>query len=354
VAAGAIEAADWIAAYRNEIAEARAFSGPRTLTSVFFGGGTPSLMPPEVVGAVLDAAAACWPPAPHCEVTLEANPTSVEAGRMADMRHAGVNRVSLGLQALDDADLRRLGRTHSVAEGLAALAVAMRTFDRVSVDLIYARQHQTLAAWDHELRMAVELGTRHLSLYQLTIEPGTVFHARRNTGQLPGLADLDLQAEMYEVTQERCEAAGLPAYEVSNHAAPGEECRHNLLYWSGGDYAGVGPGAHGRLTVRSQRWATVAPGDPSAWLAAARAGRTPTATERLEPSEAADEYLVMGLRHRAGIDLDAYASLAGRPVRAEALASLASEGLAACDGRRIRATAKGFLLLDELIRRLAA
>ena len=270
--AGAVDEARWARAFEAEIARVAAETGPRALSSVFLGGGTPSLMSPELVASVLGAARAAWPMGEDVEVTLEANPTSVEAGRFRGYRDAGVNRVSLGVQALDDADLRRLGRRHDLAQALAAIEVARATFERVSFDLIYARQHQSAAAWRAELVRALAMGPDHLSLYQLTIEDGTAFGARLAAGRLPGLPDEDAGAELYEITQDMCDAAGLPAYEVSNHARPGAASRHNLIYWRGGDWAGVGPGAHGRLTLDGRRWASEAEPRPDTWLAAVEAG----------------------------------------------------------------------------------
>jgi oxygen-independent coproporphyrinogen-3 oxidase len=259
-------------------------------------------MEPEVVDRVLRAARAVWPFANDIEVTLEANPTSVEAGRFVGYAAAGVNRVSMGVQALRDDDLRRLGRMHSVAEARAAFDVARGLFGRVSFDLIYARQDQTVAEWRAELGEAMAMAVDHLSLYQLTVEEGTVFAARHAAGQLRGLPDEDRAAEMWEVTQEVTHHAGLGSYEVSNHAREGAESRHNLIYWRYGDYAGVGPGAHGRLTLGGERWATEAPRAPGAWLAAAEAGRGELARETLTREDQRAEFLLMGLRLREGVE----------------------------------------------------
>jgi oxygen-independent coproporphyrinogen-3 oxidase len=297
-----IDQGRWAAAYEREIARLGAETGPRVLRSVFFGGGTPSLMEPEVVDRVLRAARAVWPFANDVEVTLEANPTSVEAGRFADYAAAGVNRVSMGVQALRDADLRRLGRMHTVAEAQAAFDVARGLFGRVSFDLIYARQDQTVAEWRAELGEAMAMAVDHLSLYQLTIEDGTVFGARFAAGQLRGLPDEDRAGAMWDVTQEATAAAGLGAYEVSNHARDGAESRHNLIYWRYGDYAGVGPGAHGRLTLGGVRWATEGPRAPGAWLAAAEAGVGEVARERLSVADQRVEFLLMGMRLREGVE----------------------------------------------------
>ena len=295
----------WADAYVREIARVGAETEGRVLRSVFFGGGTPSLMDPSVVDRVLAAVRATWPMANDIEITLEANPTSVEAARFAGYRDAGVNRVSMGIQALNDADLRALGRLHSVDEAMAALEVARAAFDRVSFDLIYARQGQSVADWQAELSQALALGPDHLSLYQLTIEEGTAFGDRYKAGKLRGLPDEDAAADMYAATQEICEAAGLPAYEVSNHAKPGCESRHNLIYWRYGDYAGIGPGAHGRLTLGGQRFATATPLAPAGWLGQVRKdGHGEVPREVLDQEAQLAEYLLMGLRLREGVALD--------------------------------------------------
>jgi oxygen-independent coproporphyrinogen-3 oxidase len=292
----------WARALASEVARHAAETGPRVLRSVFFGGGTPSLMAPETVAAVIDAARA-WPWANDVEVTLEANPTSVEAGRFRAFREAGVNRVSLGVQALNDQDLRALGRRHDVAEALAAWGVARDTFERASLDLIYARQGQSVEAWEAELAEALRLAAGHLSLYQLTVEEGTAFGDRLRAGKLRGLPDEDRAADLWEATQRLTEAAGYGAYEVSNHAQDGAESRHNLVYWRGGDWAGVGPGAHGRLTLGA-RTATEAHRSPGRWLEAVeRTGSGESAREALTEVEAAEERLLMGLRLTEGVDL---------------------------------------------------
>ena len=268
--AASIDQDRWAAAYLAEIGRLADETPGRVLNSIYFGGGTPSLMRADVVAAILNRAADRWTLANDVEITLEANPGSVEADRFAGYAAAGVNRVSLGVQALNDDDLRRLGRIHSADEALRALDVARATFGRVSFDLIYARQDQTLPDWQAELARALAMGPDHLSLYQLTIEPGTAFYARHQAGGLRGLPDEDLGADLYALTQEMTAAAGLPAYEVSNHAGPGGESRHNLIYWRAGDWGGLGPGAHGRLTLGGSRWATEAPLAPGAWLRPSR------------------------------------------------------------------------------------
>ena len=349
----AVDQARWCRALVAEIAAAAADTPGRSVGTVFFGGGTPSLMPPETVAAALDAIGRGWRLAEGSEVTLEANPTSVEAGRFRGYRDAGVNRLSLGVQALDDADLRALGRRHDVAEAVRAFEVARAIFPRVSFDLIYARQGQTPAGWRRELGRALAMAVDHLSLYQLTIEPGTRFGDLAARGRLRGLPAAAAGAEMFRATQEICDRAGLPGYEVSNHARPGGESRHNLVYWRYGDYAGIGPGAHGRLTVGGTRWATEAIRVPEAWLAAVEAGSGRVASRTaVTPGEQAVEMAIMGLRLAEGIDPGRYAALAGEPVPELRIAELADLGLVARDHGRLRVTAKGRPLLDAVLRRL--
>ncbi len=344
-----IDEAAWRGALLADLAHEAALLPGRRLGSIFFGGGTPSLMAPATVAAIVDAAYRHWRPVDDIEITLEANPSSVEAARFAGLAHAGVNRVSLGLQALDDAALRFLGRAHDAAEGLAALDVAQASFPRVSFDLIYARPDQGEAAWNAELRRATSFGTSHLSLYQLTIEPGTRFATLAARGEL-ALPDAERAAAMFEATRALAAAAGLPAYEVSNHAAPGAESRHNLAYWRYSDYAGVGPGAHGRrggmATVRHRK--------PENWLRAVSRRRHGIAEETvLRASERAQEALLMGLRLADGIDLAAIARRTGQPrerlVDAAAVARLATHGLVAPSGDRLGVTEPGMLLLDAIL-----
>lgn len=322
----------------------------RRLGSIFFGGGTPSLMPPATVAAVIDAAERHWGFAPGIEITLEANPSSVEAARFADLAAAGVNRVSLGLQALEDDALRFLGRAHGVAEGLAALETAQSVFGRVSFDLIYARPDQDLAAWEAELARAIGFGTEHLSLYQLTIEPGTRFATLFEKGELAAY-DPDAAADLFEATRAITAAAGLPAYEISNHARPGAESRHNLTYWRYGDYAGVGPGAHGRrgglATQRHKK--------PENWLGAvARNGHGAQIEDPLTGHERAVEALVMGLRLPEGVDLTRVDALAGgaAPIDSRALARLRDQGLVATEADRLRVTDAGMPVLEAILREL--
>ncbi|MGU3542676.1 radical SAM family heme chaperone HemW [Methylobacterium sp. A52T] len=345
----------FLAAFRAEIAHSAARTPGRTVTSIFLGGGTPSLMRPATVAGLLDAVAAHWAVAPDAEVTLEANPSSVEAGRFHGYRAAGVNRVSLGIQALDDASLRTLGRLHDTAQALDAIALAQSAFARTSFDLIYARPGQTPEMWRAELSDALARAAEHLSLYQLTIEPGTPFHGLAAAGKLV-TPDDEVGRALYDVTQELCAKAGLPAYEISNHARPGAESRHNLLYWRYGEYAGIGPGAHGRLVTGRGRIGTVTERSPEAWLARVEAeGHGIVETETLSAADQADEFLVMGLRLREGIDPDRYAALKGRPLNGNRIGVLIGDGLLErLPGGRIAATARGALVLNALVAELAA
>jgi len=352
--AATIDQRRWRDAYVREIARVAEETPGRVLETVFFGGGTPSLMEPEVAADVLEAVRAAWPMVNDPEITLEANPGSVEAGRFRGFRDAGVNRVSMGVQALRDDDLRRLGRLHSVKEARQAFDIARECFDRVSFDLIYARQDQTLADWRAELGEALSMAVDHLSMYQLTIEEGTAFGDRFARGGQRGLPDEEVQADMYDVTQEVCAAHGMPAYEVSNNAAPGAESRHNLIYWRMGDYLGVGPGAHGRLTLGGSRWATVAPRSPAAWLSLVErglAGEEPR--EGVSREEQATEYLLMSMRLLEGLDLSRYEALAGFPIAPERIAELGDLGLVRVDSGRLIATAEGRAVLNGVLRELA-
>lgn len=339
----------WRRAFLAELERAAGETGHRRLHTVFFGGGTPSLMEPQTVAEILAAVQRLWSVTNDWEVTLEANPGSVEAGRFSAYRAAGVNRVSLGVQSLDDQQLARLGRRHSAAEARAALDIALRTFDRVSLDLIYARQGQSLADWQRELSEALAFGTDHLSLYQLTIEDGTPFATLFRAGKLRGLPDEDLAADLYQLTQELCGGAGLPAYEVSNHARPGAESRHNRLYWTGGDYLGIGPGAHGRLTLGGHRWATEAPRAPGEWLRQVESGRQAAARTALAPEEVASEYLMMGLRVVEGVRIADLERLSGRHLDPAPLQYLASLGKVSLDAGLVQTTAAGRLVLNAVV-----
>jgi len=346
--------ARYLRAINAELADAAATTGRRAVRSIFFGGGTPSLMQPATVGAILDAIAWHWPLEPDAEITLEANPSSVEAERFRGYRAAGVNRVSLGLQSLENDALKFLGRLHSAEEALAAVSIARANFPRISFDLIYARPGQTPAAWRAELARALAEESEHLSLYQLTIEDDTPFSALYRNGRLK-IPNEEQARALWDVTQETCEARGLPAYEISNHARPGAACRHNLVYWRYGDYVGVGPGAHGRIGKGKTRHATMTEKNPEQWLALVeRTGRGRIVDDPLSESEQADELLLMGLRLREGIALARYASLAGRALDPARIAALEKEGLVETRGGRLRATASGFVVLDAIVADLAA
>jgi len=340
----------WLAAYVAEIARVAALTKGRTLTSVFFGGGTPSLMDPETVDGIMAAVRAMWPLSNSIEVTLEANPTSIEAGRFRRYQQAGVNRISMGIQALNDADLRALGRLHTVDEGLTAFETARDIFDRVSFDLIYARQGQGVADWQAELERALALGLNHLSLYQLTIEDGTAFGDRYAIGKLRGLPDEDLAADLYEITQEVCEKAGLRAYEVSNHAKDGYESAHNLTYWRYQDYAGVGPGAHGRLTIDSVKYATETSLAPGRWLEDVETtGSGESLRSPLSTKDQWAERLLMGLRLSEGVDLDGVL-LPPHDVFQNKINGLRDSGFVTFDGRTLRVTPLGRPVLNGVLR----
>jgi putative oxygen-independent coproporphyrinogen III oxidase len=340
-----VDQAAWRDALLTDLAHEAAI-GPRgPLGSIFFGGGTPSLMPPATVASLIAAAERHWGFLPGIEITLEANPSSVEAARFADLAAAGVNRVSLGLQALDDAALRFLGRAHGVSEGLAALDTAQAAFDRVSFDLIYARPGQSEAEWQAELARALAFGTGHLSLYQLTIEPGTRFATLAARGELAPV-DPDHGARLFELTRAMSAAAGLPAYEISNHARPGEESRHNLAYWRYADYLGVGPGAHGRRNAM----ATLRHKKPENWLARVAANSHGIEQEEaLDPDTRRTEALLMGLRLEEGVPI---ARIAGA-FDPDAVDRLASHGLIERTPERLRVLPPGMLLLDAILSKIA-
>jgi oxygen-independent coproporphyrinogen-3 oxidase len=347
-----IDQQQWREALLGDLAHEAELLPERRLTSIFFGGGTPSLMDPATVEAVIDAAVGHWQPATDIEITLEANPNSVEADRFADLSHAGINRLSLGLQSFDDAALTFLGRAHSAREGWRALEIAQKRFRRVSFDLIYALPGDSEASWSTTLAQALSLGTSHVSLYQLTIEPGTRFASMVGKGAFEPL-DAEATAALYELTDEMTSAAGLPAYEISNHARAGRESRHNLTYWRYGDYAGIGPGAHGRRlgmrTVRHKK--------PENFLRSLERNGHGIAEEApLSPVEAADEALVMGLRLREGVDVEAIAQRFGVPaiVDWERAERLVGSGHLLRDGTRLTLPLRGRLLLDHLLGEIAA
>ncbi len=324
----------------------------RTVDTIFFGGGTPSLMPPETVAAVIETIGKVWTLAPSAEITLEANPTSVEAARFAAYADAGVNRISMGIQSLNDDHLKALGRMHTVAEARAAFDIARDQFDRVSFDLIYARQRQTLADWRAELTEALDMAVDHLSLYQLTIEDGTRFGDMYTAGKLRDLPADDLAADMYFATQEICDHKGLPAYEISNHARPGAESQHNLIYWRYGDYIGVGPGAHGRITKQNQRFATEAYRSPNRWLDTVEAqGDGLSETTPLTAEDQTTEYLLMSLRLTEGTEMDRFTALGGQLDTAR-ITPLIDDGYLEMTNRHLKATTKGRPVLNALLREL--
>lgn len=345
-----VDQSAWAEALAQNIRRYADETGPRVLSSIFFGGGTPSLMEPATVDAILQAARDVWSISNDIEITLEANPTSVEAHRFESYAKLGVNRVSLGVQALNNGDLRKLGRLHSVEEAKTAYALARQFFDRVSFDLIYARRDQSLDDWRAELSEALDLAIDHLSLYQLTIEEGTAFWDRAQRGLLNGLPGDDLGADMYDLTQELCEAAGLYTYEVSNQAKPGAESKHNLIYWRGGDYVGVGPGAHGRLTLGDTRYATESLKQPEAWLRAATAGSAETARDPLTQQDIAYERLIMGMRLREGLEFSDVSDV----IDHARLKVLLRSGHVWCVEDRIGATNTGRPLLNHIISQLTA
>lgn len=349
-----IDQAAYSDAFRREISHMRDLSGAHEVTSIFIGGGTPSLMNPETVGGILDEVANAWHVPDGIEITMEANPSSVEATRFRGYRAAGVNRVSMGVQALNDADLRQLGRLHNVEEAFRAIGLARDIFPRMSFDLIYARPNQKPDDWQRELEQAISLAADHLSLYQLTIEEGTPFFGLHKAGKLV-VPDGDLSAELYELTQSVTEAHGMPAYEISNHARPGAESRHNLTYWRYGDYAGIGPGAHGRITTANGKLATATEKHPETWLASASAsGHGIAETEDLTNAAQADELLLMGLRLVEGVDLARWRTLSGRdldPAKEDFLTSLGFVQRLGPD--RLRCTAAGMLVLDRIVAELA-
>ncbi|MEM7742410.1 MAG: radical SAM family heme chaperone HemW [Pseudomonadota bacterium] len=346
-----VDHAAWADALLEEARHMRSLTGPRAADTVFFGGGTPSLMPPATVARVITQIDRLWGLAPGAEITLEANPTSVEAAKFRDYAAAGVNRLSMGVQALNDADLKALGRTHTAAEARAAFDIAREAFNRVSFDLIYARRDQTVPEWERELQEALSMAIDHLSLYQLTIEPGTRFGELADLGRRLNAPD-ERAAEMFEVTQALTENAGMPAYEISNHARPGAESRHNLIYWRYGDYAGIGPGAHGRITAGG-RTGTATRRDPADWLeTVGMDGHAIEETETLTPEDQAAEYLMMSLRLREGSDMSRYRTLSGAAVSEARVAALVSSGHLIRSGNRLIATDRGRITLNTVLMEL--
>ena len=355
VRGAAIDEARYLSAFKAEIAHRGTLAPRRIVRSVFFGGGTPSLMAPETVQGVIDAIASAWRLDKDAEITLEANPTSVEAERFRGYRSAGVNRLSIGVQALNDADLKALGRKHTVAEALAAVKLAAALFPRFSFDLIYGRPGQGAAQWRRELAEALGYVGDHVSLYQLTIEPDTMFERLRDAGKLK-LPDEELSLALFQTTREVTYARGLPAYEVSNHARPGGESRHNLIYWRYGEYAGIGPGAHGRLVTAKGRLAQETERHPEMWLTLVESeGNGVIESTPLSREEQGDEFLLMGLRLSEGVDPRAFEKVSGRPIDPDRLESLIEDGFLERDERgRIRVTAMGAPLLDTVVADVAA
>ncbi len=340
----------FVEAYGREIRHMASLAPNREVTSIFFGGGTPSLMEPQTVESILDMVSKSWSVSSTCEISMEANPSSVEAERFRAYRAAGVNRVSLGVQSLDDKQLQFLGRLHTASEAIKAIEIARETFPRISFDLIYARPEQTTEAWETELKSALQLSADHLSLYQLTIEQGTAFFDLHERGKLAPLPE-NASAELYELTQEITTQAGFQTYEISNHAKPGAECQHNLVYWRGQDYAGIGPGAHGRLSVNEGRLATATIKNPEEWWQQVMVHDHGMVEKfALLPSEHADELLLMGLRLAEGFDPSRYEALANKSFESEKISFLENLGMIETlkDGR-IKATLKGFLLLDAVV-----
>lgn len=352
---GDVDEDRFVEAFAVELAHRASLAPGREVRSVFFGGGTPSLMSPSTVAAILSRIASHWTMAKDVEITLEANPTSVEASRFKGFKAAGVNRVSLGVQALNDIDLKGLGRQHSVAEALMAVDIANSVFERTSFDLIYGRAGQTPAAWRKELDLALARAPEHVSLYQLTIEPDTMFERMVNTGKMT-IPDPDTQRALWDVTQELTARHGLPAYEVSNHARPGAECRHNLVYWRYGEYAGVGPGAHGRLVTSRGRRAQACERHPEMWLTCVETeGHGIVEDEILNAEQEGDEFLLMGLRLREGIDPQRYFLLTGKKLSQSRISELIGDGLVEVTREnRLRVSSEGFPVLDAVVADLAA
>lgn len=356
---GGVDEASFVAAFKRELGFVRDMVGAQPVASIFFGGGTPSLMSEGAIDALLSEVARLWPITSGAEITLEANPNSVEANRFAGYRTAGINRVSIGVQSLRDDELKRLGRLHSAAEARAAVAIAEKTFDRFTFDLIYARPNHTVQAWQTELAEALSMAGGHLSLYQLTIEPDTPFATLHAAGKLI-IPDDDAAAALYDVTQEMTAAAGLPAYEISNHASPGQESQHNLIYWRYGSYAGVGPGAHGRVTPadgRAIRLATSTERAPEAWRDRVHGeGHGFLGFEPLTAAECADEMLLMGLRLTEGLNLARLTAVTGRTILPQTVRDLEAQGVLeiSADGHTIKAAGAGRFILNELVYRLSS
>lgn len=351
----AVDQTAWARAFVAEIETTAARTPNRVVDTIFFGGGTPSLMLPETVDTILQAIAQNWTLSQNAEITLEANPTSVEADRFKGFADAGVNRISMGIQAMNDTDLRALGRMHSVAEARQAFDIAKKNFNNVSFDLIYARQNQTLDDWRAELTQAIDMAVDHLSLYQLTIEQGTRFGDLFARNRLRGLPSDDLSADLYDLTQDICGQKGLNAYEVSNHARTGSECKHNLIYWRYGDYAGIGPGAHGRLTLDGKRVATDTPLQPESWLAAVQTDNTATRdAETISLSDQAAEYVMMSLRLAEGCDLNRASAISKDRVDLAAMDGLIADGFLTKTESKLQTTTRGKMVLNAILGKLLA
>lgn len=348
----AIDQSAWLRAYLAELRRVGAETQGRVLDSIYFGGGTPSLMDPTTVAAIIEEARQHWTFANDIEITLEANPSSIEAQNFAGYRDGGVNRVSMGIQALNDDDLQKLGRLHSVDEAKQALTLAKSLFARVNFDLIYARQDQSLDAWEVELREALSFDPSHLSMYQLTIEPGTAFGARFEAGKLRGLPPDEQATEMYFLTQRITRDAGIPAYEISNHARPGDESRHNLIYWRSGDWVGIGPGAHGRITLDGVRFATETALSPNSWLQAVSDGNGESLRDVIPADEWATEFLMMGLRTAEGIDLSRLGEIHQNSINQNKINDLVELAMIEIDGETLRATQDGRPVLNGILREL--
>lgn len=347
-----IDQSRWLRAYLKELDRVAEDTPDRVLNTVFFGGGTPSLMEPDVVAAILERVRRLWPTSNDMEVTLEANPGSVEATRFRGYRQGGVNRISMGIQALNNHDLKKLGRIHSVEEAIAAFDIARDTFDRVSFDLIYARQDQTLKQWEAELQQALSMAIDHLSLYQLTVEEGTAFGDRYERGKLRGLPADDLAADMYEMTEAICKEHGFEAYEVSNYAKPGYESRHNQIYWRYGDYAGIGPGAHARMTINGVKYAVENWRNPERWLSAVQDGTGENVRDIVDPEGQSIEFLLMGLRLNEGIDLSRYEALAGHKLNETKVDALREMGMIYTENQRLKVKPKGRMVLNAVLSEL--
>ena len=347
-----IEESVWLKAYENEIERIAKSTGPRLVQSIFIGGGTPSLMSSALVGGILDKIAQVWNIERNCEITLEANPTSVEAKKFKAFKIAGVNRVSMGIQSLNDIHLKRLGRLHTASEAIASFEIARNIFEKTTFDLIYALQDQSIESWRRELKQALNFSLEHMSLYQLTIEPGTAFGERFALGRLRGLPSDDYSSDLFDATSTLCEAYGLPAYEVSNHARPGFECRHNLNYWNYGDYAGIGPGAHGRLTLDGVRYSTETYRQPNKWLYEVDKGCGESLNNPLSANDQGVEMVLMGMRLKQGISLQRFLTLFGRPVAPNVISNLKEDKLITTGKGRIRTTHKGTLVLNYVIKKI--